>query len=187
MTSTREHPTKPQTARPRRTRHVAWVVAALVAQAGLVGVAVAPQLSARVTGQEYRVRVAPVDPIDPFRGAYVDLSYPGLRDGASDHAPGMGTVTVYVPLVRDTAAGADPDLWTGAPQQLEPPAGPYLRCEDEGFRRRCGIESWFVPQDKAAALERDVRDGHAIAVLRVDGRGNAAIVDLQPQQAATGS
>ena len=50
-----------------------------VAQLALVGVAVAPQLSARAFGDEYRMRVAPVDPIDPFRGAYVDLGYPDLR------------------------------------------------------------------------------------------------------------
>lgn len=42
----------------------------------LLAVAVWPQLSARFTGDEVVLRVQPVDPIDPFRGAYVDLGYP---------------------------------------------------------------------------------------------------------------
>ncbi len=40
----------------------------LVVQLGLLLGAVAPQLSARLTGQEYLLRVVPIDPIDPFRG-----------------------------------------------------------------------------------------------------------------------
>ena len=36
-----------------------------VTQLALVGVGVAPQLSARVAGEAYVVRVAPADPIDP--------------------------------------------------------------------------------------------------------------------------
>ena len=74
-------------------------VVALV-QLALVGVAVAPRLSARLTGDEYLLRVAPVDPIDPFRGAYVDLDYPDLHldDERSDAVDGEGTL--YVTLGR---------------------------------------------------------------------------------------
>ena len=49
-------------------------VVALV-QLALVGVAVAPRLSARLTGDEYLLRVAPVDPIDPSpRSACIDAA-----------------------------------------------------------------------------------------------------------------
>ena len=54
------------------------------------------------------------------------------------------------------------------------------------FRYRCGIESWFAPQERAAQLERDVRGGQLIAVIRVDDSGNAAIVDLQPAAPKSG-
>ena len=47
-------------------------------QLGLLGGVLWPQLSARVAGEEYRFAVEPVDPIDPFRGAYVVLGYPDL-------------------------------------------------------------------------------------------------------------
>ncbi len=184
---TREHTDLPDDAgthRPLRGRRLVWVALALLVQIALVAVAVAPQLSARVTGQEYRLTVAPVDPIDPFRGAYVTLGYPGLVPPQTRDVPPPST-RVYVPLVPDTAKGAQ-DVWKGGAPQADPPSGPYLRCEDQGFRYRCGIESWFAPQERAAQLERDVRGGQLIAVIRVDDSGNAAIVDLQPAAPKSG-
>jgi uncharacterized membrane-anchored protein len=149
------------------------VAAACVLQLVLVGVAVAPSLSARVLGEEYRLAVAPVDPIDPFRGAYVTLGYPGLDDVRSGSRSLTGTV--FVPLER---AG---DLWEGGRAQAEPPSsGPYLRCASEGWRVRCGIESFFASQDRARELERELVDG-AVARIRVDGSGNAAVVAIEPR------
>lgn len=153
----------------RRTR----VVAACVLQLVLVGIAVAPSLSARVTGEEYRLAVAPVDPIDPFRGAYVTLQYPGLVESLP--ADGWSTTgTVFVPLEPSG------ELWEGGRAQRQAPnSGPYLRCESEGWRVRCGIESFFASQDRARELERELVDG-AVARIRVDGRGNAAVVAVEP-------
>ncbi len=144
-----------------------------VAQLALVGVAVAPQLSARAFGDEYRMRVAPVDPIDPFRGAYVDLGYPDLRLD-QDHPIAGDEGTVYVTLV------ADGDVWkAGSYSRSRPEDGPYLTCDDRDWRIRCGIESWFVSQDEAADLEDAVGAGTMVAVIKVDGRGHAAIVGLE--------
>lgn len=153
--------------RRRRVR----VVAACVLQLLVVGVAVAPSLSARVLGEEYRLAVAPVDPIDPFRGAYVALDDPGLREAVS----GIDIEDdVFVPLE------ADGDLWVGGRTQASVPAsGPYLRCASEGWRVRCGIESFFASQGRARQLERELADG-AVAVIRIDGRGNAAVVAIEP-------
>ena len=64
-------------------RRILTTTVVAASQLALVGLAVAPQLSARVAGDTYLVRVAPVDPIDPFRGAYVALDYPDLRHGGS--------------------------------------------------------------------------------------------------------
>ena len=60
------------------TTRTARVAAVVVASLALVVVAVWAPLAARLTGEEVTLRVAPVDPMDPFRGAYVDLSYPDL-------------------------------------------------------------------------------------------------------------
>jgi uncharacterized membrane-anchored protein len=145
-------------------------VVALV-QLALVGVAVAPRLSARLTGGEYLLRVAPVDPIDPFRGAYVDLDYPDLdldRETPGDEG------TVYVTLERDG------EVWVAGAHTRERPSGtPYLTCDDRDWRLRCGIESLFLPQDEAASMQADLGDGSMVAVVKVDGRGNAALVRVE--------
>ena len=148
-------------------------VVALV-QLALVGVAVAPRLSARLTGDEYLLRVAPVDPIDPFRGAYVDLDYPDLHldDERSDAVDGEGTL--YVKLVEDG------DVWVASGYTRERPSSqPYLTCNDRDWRLRCGIESLFLPQDEAASIQADLGDGSMVAVVKVDGRGNAALVRVE--------
>ena len=152
-----------------------------VSQLALVGVGVAPQLSARVTGETYLVRVAPLDPIDPFRGAYVALDYPDLRhdESRSFVEPGLGALDdgesgdVYITLVRDGAVWVADD-WS----RERPGEGTYLACDDRSWQIRCGIESFFLPQEEAAETEDLLRDG-AVAELRVDGRGNAAVVDVR--------
>lgn len=161
---------------PSRT---ALVAAACAAQLALVGVAVAGPLSARLTGDEYLLAVQPVDPIDPFRGAYVDLGYPTLSGSSEsgfwrpDDVPGEQG-EVFIPLVRDGG------LWRGGEAtRTRPDSGPYLRCNDAEWRLRCGIESWFLPQDKAIGVERAVASGSAVARVRVDARGNAALVGVE--------
>ncbi len=151
----------------------ALVAAACLVQALLVGVAVAPQLSARTTGEEYRLAVAPLDPIDPFRGAYVVLDYPGLPLRQDGRRPLDGAV--FIPL---RAVGGD--LWEGgALTSSRPSQGPFLRCASDGFQVDCGIESLFASQDEARRLEQELVTG-AVAVLKVDGRGNAAVTEVEP-------
>ena len=152
----------------KRTATVALVA---VSQLALVGVAVAPQLSARVLGDTYLVRVAPVDPIDPFRGAYVALDYPDLHhEGARSSGNGGD---IYVTLVEEDG------VWTaGEWSRQRPSDGPYLACDDRSWQVRCGIESWFLPQDEAREAERLLQDG-AVAEIKVDSRGNGAVVDLR--------
>ena len=157
------------TSRPGRVGLVSLV------QLALVSLAVAGPLSARLTGEEHLLEVAPVDPIDPFRGAYVALSYPGLPDSDElNQRDGEDGGVVYVPLVRSG------ETWTGAPAVAErPESGPFLRCKDEHAQLRCGIDSWFLPQDEALAMEQAVNGGRAVATVRIDSRGNAALVDVQ--------
>lgn len=167
-----QHESRRFTARGR----LLWVVAALLLQCALVALSVAPQVSARVLGTDYRLRVAPVDPIEPFRGAYVALTYPDLPTSPDRTATGpipQRRGEVYVPLVQDG------EVWRGGAVAADrPTSGPYIACVDNGWQLQCGIESWFAPQDEAARLESAVRGGQANAVVRVDDRGNAALVDL---------
>lgn len=147
----------------------ARVAAAVVVQLALVAVAVSGQLSARLTGDEYSFRVEPVDPIDPFRGAYVALDYPDLVP-SNQNLPG-DRGDVFLPLTEDG------EVWAaGTPTRTRPDDGPYLACTDRNYEVRCGIDSWFLPQDDARELEGAIRDGDVVARVRIDGRGNAALV-----------
>jgi len=156
-------------------RRLTTVAVVAVLQLVMVGVAVAPRLSAYVRGDEYLLRVAPVDPVDPFRGAYVDLTYPDLQPGDGRRGQELRSGgTTYIPLVRDGA------YWVGAGYRTErPDDGPYLTCDSQGFSVTCGIESWFTDQDEARRLQHEVADG-AVATVRIDHRGNAAVVALEP-------
>jgi uncharacterized membrane-anchored protein len=150
------------------------VAVTCLVQLALVPLAVAGPLSARLTGEEYLLEVAPLDPVDPFRGTYVALSYPGLPSSheLTERQDSTGDVA-YVPLVRSGS------YWVGREAVAErPETGPFLRCEDEHWRLRCGIDSFFLPQDKALAMEQAVSAGRAVARVRIDSRGNAALVDV---------
>jgi len=164
------------------TSRAVTIGAVVLAQLALVVVAVWAPLSARLTGEEVKLRVAPVDPIDPFRGAYVELRYPDLPDPSSSSSPmtpeqqesvDEGRGTAYVPLTRSGA------VWVGGPVQRTPPAqGLYLTCDDSSWALQCGIESWFLPQDEAAGLQDALGTETAVATVKVDGAGHAALVDV---------
>ncbi|MEU8265931.1 GDYXXLXY domain-containing protein [Sphaerisporangium sp. NPDC049002] len=148
------------------------VAAALLLQAVLLVVAVAPRLSARLTGTEYRLAAGPLDPVDPFRGAYVGLVYPGLPT-----ADGQEAGAAFVPLVPDGG------LWKGAGiVRQRPAAQPYLACQTWGYGSlSCGIDSLFLPQDEAQHLQDDLTGDRAAAVVKIDRRGNAAVIGVVPR------
>ena len=148
-------------------------------QLSIVGVAVAPRLSAHLRGDEFRLQVAPIDPIDPFRGAYVDLSYPGLQPGRRAARNELPEGEVFLPLVQDG------DYWRAEGYLSErPDQGPYITCDSTGWSMSCGIESWFTDQAEARRLEAIVQGG-AVATVKVDDRGNAAIVAIEAEQAVS--
>lgn len=177
------------------SRRTTWVVVATIAQLLLVPVAVYGQLSARLTGEELLLRVGPVDPIDPFRGAYVALAYPDLqpseleRKGFEEEDRGE----LYVVLEED-----DGVMVAERFSRTRPDRGTYLTCDDSDWQLRCGIESLFLPQAEAARVQRDIdqsglwngetdefgnpvgdeRDSGYVARVKVDGRGHAAVVAL---------
>lgn len=149
------------------------------AQAMLIGVAVAPQVWARTTGDTYVVRVAPVDPIDPYRGAYVALKYPDLHArGGRLRASGLKREDdginhpVYITLRQEGEVWVADEIGRTRPDEQ-----PYLACAST-WTISCGIESWFLPQDEALRMERDLAKG-GYAELKVDGRGHAALVDVR--------
>lgn len=140
-----------------------------VVQLVLVGVAVAPRLSAYATGEEYLLRVAGLDPVDPFRGAYTQLDYPDLQ--LETRRTVEGEVFLLLEQQED-------GTWRSTAVVTErPDDGPYLACEG-GWRLSCGIESWFTSDDEARRLEAALAAGTGTATVRIDSRGHAVLVDL---------
>lgn len=153
-------------------RRLVPVAAVVVLQLACVGAAVAPQLSSRLAGEDYRMEVQPLDPIDPFRGAYVTLDYPGLQPVQDGEVRVEGEV--YVPLVERDGS------WVAASvSRTRPTDGPYLACRGDGWDVDCGIGSWFASQERAAELERSLARDGGVATVRIDGRGRASVVDVR--------
>lgn len=168
----RERPASP------RARWLRLGVACL-AQLVLVAAAVAVPLRVRLTGTEYRLAAGTVDPVDPFRGAYVQLGYPGLTSALDaldePRRSALFGHDVYLSLVRDGA------LWRARGVSAARPAGgPYLRCHYAGALD-CGIGTWFLPEGKASRTGRDLADGAGIAAVRIDSSGRAALTGLRPR------
>lgn len=177
------------------TNRTTYVAIAVALQLLLVPLAVFGQLSARLTGEEHLIRVGPVDPIDPFRGAYVTLGYPDLQpDDRERKALDEGDQgDVYVTLVED-----DGVLVADEFSRSRPADGVYLACDDRSWQLRCGIESLFLPQGKAADVQRDIdqsgmfneefdefgnplpdrRDSGYAAKVKIDRWGHATVVEL---------
>lgn len=144
------------------------IALALVVQLALLAAVAAPRMLPRLTGEEYRLAMVAVDPVDPFRGAYVDLRLRGVPNFTEREG------TVYVPLIRR----GDGTYRGSGTRAVAPSQRPYLRCHADGDVR-CGIESFFASQGTARRLDRELRDGGAIARVKIDGGGRAALVGLQ--------
>lgn len=146
------------------------LLAALGVQLALLGVVAAPRLVVRLTGTEYRVAMERFDPIDPLRGAYVDLRLRGLPRFTERRG------TVFVPL-RPAGGGA---LRGSGTLATAPADGPYLRCEaDDGAGVSCGIESFFASQGDARRLGARSARGPLEARVKVGLGGRAVLVGLE--------
>jgi uncharacterized membrane-anchored protein len=177
------------------TNRTTYVAIAVALQLLLVPLAVFGQLSARLTGDEHLLRVGPVDPIDPFRGAYVTLGYPDLQpdDRQRKQLDEAESNDVYVTLAEQDGVLVAEKFSTSRPAD-----GVYLACDDSSWQLRCGIESLFLPQDKAADVQKDIdqsglfgeefdqfgnplpdrRDSGYAAKVKIDRWGHATVVEL---------
>lgn len=151
-------------------RRIVALAVALAVQLALLAAVAGPRLAVRLTGTEYRLAVEPLDPIDPLRGAYVDLRLSGVPSFTEREG------TVFVPL-RPVDGGSG--LLRGSGTVTEAPAdGPYLRCESDGSVS-CGIESFFASQGDARRLGARVAGKGGVARVKVGLGGRAVLVGLE--------
>lgn len=152
---------------------LAALVAALVAVP--LGIAAWNELALH-RGRHVLVRVRPVDPIDPLRGEYVELTLAI----SSIHARGLGDAeVVYVPLRRraDGVWGA-----TGA-QDTRPDRGVFLRGRvrwSSGGRAFVdyGLDRAYIREGTSARYERAEADGRLFADVVVSDGGKAKLAKL---------
>lgn len=146
------------------------VVVALALQLALLAWVAYPRLSPRLFGREYLIVAHAVDPVDPFRGRYVDLRYD----------LGVGYTDLRGPVWVSLRHGRK--LWRlGAVTRERPHGTPAMRCESSSSEVRCGIESFFASEANARALAQALVDRGALARVRIDTAGRAAIIGLTPR------
>lgn len=166
---------------------------------GAIGIIVEGRARILRSGSEVRLKTAPVDPRDLFRGDYVVLNYDistlDLSELQGDRDFGRGD-PIHVQLTPGTDGFARP---VGA-YKIRPPAngadvvieghvlttGVCPRAENgtvdcsrtrNGVRVAYGLESYFVPQGTGLAIERTERSRLEI-VAAVAPSGSSAIKRL---------
>lgn len=179
---------------------VLWRAAlAMLILCGAIAALVESRASILRSGTEVRLKTAPVDPRDLFRGDYVVLSYDistiGAAAAASDRpflrgepvhvrlAPGADGFAQVAGVSRERPGGVAPEIVIAGrvrvPGTCVRDAGDRPDCArgSNGLRIAYGIESYFVPQGTGRAIETTDR-GRIEVVAAVDASGQAAIKRL---------
>lgn len=133
------------------------------------------------TGQDVLLKTIPIDPRDLFRGDYVVLRY---EIGTLDLKTIPGGNQVYQPgsAAYVTLALGEKYATASAVSPVPPPGGLFLKGTAKQIRGNLmaveyGIESYFVPEGKGHAIERQV--GRTVDVkAAVDASGTAVIRSL---------
>jgi len=145
----------------RRLRVLLFVVVAAVQLAVAGGAVIRSELALR-TGEVFRFRIQPVDPVDAFRGRYVAIRFALDRAPAPDGLELRHNQWVFVPLQVDSEG-----LAAFGPATLDRPAsGAYLRLRsgrvypDEEGQRSAWVtmpfNRYYMDEDLAPQAERAV-------------------------------
>ncbi len=169
-----------------RTLRLVLFIALAVAQLAVAARAIILSEISLRRGEVYRFRLAPVDPVDAFRGRYIALRFAEDRSPIADGVSLTSQQKVYVPLVVD-----DEGFATFGPAALEvPDDGAYLHLrsgvdffDDDGERRlslALPFRRYYMGEELAKEVDRSLwRRGirPAWVVVRVKG-GMGVIEDL---------
>jgi len=169
----------------RSLRLTLFVIVALVQLAVAGGAIVKSELALR-TGEEFRFRIQPVDPIDAFRGRYVAIRFAVERASAADDLEVRSGKYVYVPLEVD----ADGYAALGQARADRPHGSSYLRLragvvspDEEGNRWvwvTLPFRRYYMDEDRAPKAERAVwagRRGQREASIGVRVRNGVGVIE----------
>jgi uncharacterized membrane-anchored protein len=136
----------------------------------------------RWVGQPVLLAVEPVDPRSLFRGNYVQLNYRIGRVLAGAEAAGLHRGRQAYVLLKPDAQG----LLQAAGVRAQPPQQGrfirgrvvYRRPDGDGrfvVNLHYGIEAYFLPRQKAKAMERELRNA-SVATVMLAPNGKAALL-----------
>jgi uncharacterized membrane-anchored protein len=164
---------------------VLFVIVAVV-QLSVAGHAIVESELALRTGEAFRFRIQPVDPVDAFRGRYVAIRFAVDRALVADGAEIRPRKFVFVPV----NVGADGFATLGR-ADVEPPAdGAYLQLRagvvtpDEDGNQQVWVSMpfrrFYMDEDKAPKAERAVwggRRGQREASVSVRIRRGVGVIE----------
>ncbi|MGE6379240.1 GDYXXLXY domain-containing protein [Peribacillus muralis] len=151
-----------------------------------------PPFLTTMTGEEIKIKTAPVDPTDLFRGSYVALSYEieavqpsQLADSIKSEfkTRNMGDYKkVYVRLKQNGSGLYEVDSVT----KKKPSKGMYLKGElqipyelknPKSIQIRYGLDNYFTSEEKAKEMESKALTTPSMAVIKVRN-GNVVLTDI---------
>lgn len=166
-----------------RLRLALFIVLAIIQLSVAAGAIIRSEIALR-SGEVYRFKLRPVDPVDAFRGRYVALRLAETNAPIAEALPYLHNKRVYVPLTTDDEGFAV----FGQVLFDRPDTGDYLRL-------RCGIEHteesgqrlvslaipfqrYYMPEELAKEVDRSMwRRGQRPAWVTVRVRAGAAVVE----------
>ncbi|HPD46437.1 MAG TPA: GDYXXLXY domain-containing protein [Anaerohalosphaeraceae bacterium] len=163
------------------SKQIMLFLTALAVQAAILAAVPGRQVYTRFTGQTIRIRTVPVDPYNLLSGYHVTLDYEISRPADWHDRRFRPDQYLYVVLKPDANG-----IWSVTAVHPERPkdveAGTVV-LKGRNQRHRgivYGIESYYIPEDKRGAIERDLRQnaGKAVVEAKVDSFGNAALVRI---------
>ncbi|CAH0299663.1 GDYXXLXY domain-containing protein [Peribacillus sp. Bi134] len=151
-----------------------------------------PPVWTTMTGDVIKIKTAPVDPTDLFRGSYVALKYeiesvkPSQVDDSIKtefHTRNMGDFKkVYVRLKQNKDGLYVVDYVT----KEKPGKGVYLKGKleipydlhnAETIQIRYGLDNYFASEEKAKEMEKEALTNPSVAVVKVRN-GNVVLTDI---------
>ena len=156
------------------------LVAVFLAQLGVLAGMIAIHERALRKGSVYRVRCAPRDPVDLFRGRYLAITLAPLHGSRENYKPALDKG--YAHITKD----ADGFMQVGRIDAVPPSTGDYIEGRVQWWARgekvvqfHLPFDRFYVPEDKALAIEEAFRVSpeNSYLVLRVY-RGFAAVEKL---------
>lgn len=160
-----------------------FVILAVVQLTVAAGAIIRSELALR-TGEIYRFKLEPVDPVDAFRGRYVALRFTEVSAPVAKGLPTLNRQKVYVPLVVDDEGFAS----FGAVVLERPEDGSYLRMrsgieftsEEGESRLSLGLpfRRYYMTEELAKEVDRSLwRRGQRPAWVTVKVRGGAGVIE----------